>query len=113
MIKIAVVLEKCEEGGFAASVPTIPGCFSQGQTVEEAFANITEAIELHLEAVEDDLIVDKDLIVGELSWDRAKSVTTHGANGPQSESPPRNPNKPLPRGFVIDDQIDDVGGDPK
>jgi len=75
MIKIAVALEKCEEGGYSASVPTLPGCFSQGESIEETLDNITEAIELHLEAVEDDLILDEDVIIKELFWypDRSSS----------------------------------------
>lgn len=68
MIKIAVVLEPCEEGGFTASVPTIPGCFSEGETVQETLHNISEAIELILEAVEDDLVVEESAIVKELIW---------------------------------------------
>jgi len=80
MIKIAVVLEKCEEGGFAASVPTLPGCFSEGETVEEALANIAGAIELHLEAIEDDLIVDDRAIVKGLLWEPLASFPTAGAD---------------------------------
>ena len=38
-----VVLEPQEEGGYTAYVPTLPGCVSQGETIEEAMANITEA----------------------------------------------------------------------
>lgn len=68
MIKIAVVLEPCEEGGFSVHVPTLPGCFGEGETEEQALDNIREAIELHLEAVEDDLIVDEDSKVIELTW---------------------------------------------
>jgi predicted RNase H-like HicB family nuclease len=35
-------------------VPALPGCISEGETREEALRNIREAIELYLEAVEDD-----------------------------------------------------------
>jgi predicted RNase H-like HicB family nuclease len=69
MTKIAVVLEKCEEGGFTVSVPTLPGCFSEGETIDEAMENIIEAIELRLEPVEDDLIVDDEAIVEELIFE--------------------------------------------
>src|SRR6266436_6629612 len=68
MIKIAVVLEPCEEGGFSVHVPTIPGCFSEGETVEQALDRIRAAIELHLEAVEDDLIVEEGSRLFELVW---------------------------------------------
>ena len=56
MLRIAVVLEEAEEGGFTVQVPTLPGCFSEGETLDEALANIREAIEVHLEAVPDDLL---------------------------------------------------------
>ena len=48
-----VILEKQEEGGYVASVPSLPGCASQGETREEAIANIKEAISLYLEALRD------------------------------------------------------------
>ena len=44
-----------EEGGYSVSVPDLPGCFSQGDTFEEAKANIAEAIELYLEDADDEL----------------------------------------------------------
>lgn len=43
---------KEEEGGFSVRVPSLPGCYSQGETREEAIVNITEAIELHIEALQ-------------------------------------------------------------
>ncbi|MDW8326986.1 MAG: type II toxin-antitoxin system HicB family antitoxin [Anaerolineales bacterium] len=46
-----VVIEPDEEGGFHAFVPALPGCHSFGETVDEARANITEAIELHVEGL--------------------------------------------------------------
>ncbi|MFY9462324.1 MAG: type II toxin-antitoxin system HicB family antitoxin [Candidatus Sungiibacteriota bacterium] len=44
----AVFLEE-GDGGYSASVPALPGCFSQGDTFEEAMKNIKEAITLYLE----------------------------------------------------------------
>lgn len=44
-----VRLIPAEEGGFTVEVPSLPGCISQGDTEEEALANIREAIELYLE----------------------------------------------------------------
>ena len=41
-----VLLEKEEDGGYHAFCPILRGCHSQGDTFEEAIANITEAIEL-------------------------------------------------------------------
>jgi len=54
-MKLKVVLEPSEEGGFTAYVPSLPGCISEGNSREEALKNIREAIELYLEPVEDDL----------------------------------------------------------
>jgi len=51
---LRVVLEPSDEGGFTALVPALPGCISEGNTREEALANIREAIELYLEPVDDD-----------------------------------------------------------
>ena len=44
-----VLLEPEESGGYVAVCPALPGCYSQGDTVAEAMANIKEAIELCLE----------------------------------------------------------------
>lgn len=44
-MKIKVVVHEAEEGGFWAEVPAIPGCATQGDTMEELRANLREAIE--------------------------------------------------------------------
>ncbi|MBU1195754.1 MAG: type II toxin-antitoxin system HicB family antitoxin [Proteobacteria bacterium] len=54
-MKLKVVLEPSEEGGFTAYVPSLPGCISEGESKEEALENIKEAIELYLEPVDDDM----------------------------------------------------------
>lgn len=51
---LRIVLEPSEEGGFTVTVPSLPGCISEGRNREEALKNIQEAIELYLEPVEDD-----------------------------------------------------------
>jgi predicted RNase H-like HicB family nuclease len=48
-MRFTVVLEQEPDEGFVASVPTLPGCISQGDTREDALQNIREAIELYLE----------------------------------------------------------------
>jgi len=48
-----VVLEAAEEGGFVVSVPDLPGCWTQGETRDEALANAKEAITLYLETLEE------------------------------------------------------------
>jgi len=48
-MKLKVVLEPSDDGGFTVYVPSLPGCVSEGETEEEALANIRDAIELYLE----------------------------------------------------------------
>lgn len=49
LLHFPVVLEQDEDGMYVASVPTLKGCLTQGASVDEAMANIREAIELALE----------------------------------------------------------------
>jgi predicted RNase H-like HicB family nuclease len=44
-VKIKVVVHEAEEGGYWAEVPAIPGCATQGETMEELLDNLREAIE--------------------------------------------------------------------
>jgi predicted RNase H-like HicB family nuclease len=44
-VKIKVVVHEAEEGGFWAEVPAIPGCATQGETLDELMKNLHEAIE--------------------------------------------------------------------
>jgi predicted RNase H-like HicB family nuclease len=44
-LKIKVIVHEAEEGGYWAEVPAIPGCATQGETMEELLANVHEAIE--------------------------------------------------------------------
>ena len=44
-----IVLEPSEDGGYTVLVPALPGCISEGDSIEEAMANIREAIELYIE----------------------------------------------------------------
>jgi antitoxin HicB len=44
-----VVLEPDRDGGYVAVVPAFPGCYSQGETVDEAIANVKEAIALTID----------------------------------------------------------------
>lgn len=46
-----VLIEKDEDGFYVATVPSLPGCISQGKTEDEARENIKEAIALHLTAL--------------------------------------------------------------
>ncbi len=66
-MKLKVVLEPSDEGGYTAVVPALPGCVSEGDTREEALRNIEEAVQLYLEPVEDDLSVGPDAEVLEIA----------------------------------------------
>src|SRR5207248_4290444 len=45
LMKIKIIVHEAEEGGYWAEVPAIPGCASQGETVDELLRNVHEAIE--------------------------------------------------------------------
>jgi antitoxin HicB len=47
----SVFYEHAPEGGFVVSVPALPGCHTQGETLEEAERNVKEAIGLYLESL--------------------------------------------------------------
>ena len=63
-MKLKVILEPSDEGGFTIYVPSLPGCISEGDTVEEAMLNIREAIDLYLE--EEPLVLPEKAQVLEL-----------------------------------------------
>ncbi|MGH2460091.1 MAG: type II toxin-antitoxin system HicB family antitoxin [Chloroflexota bacterium] len=47
--RYAIILHpECEDGGYSVTVPALPGCFAQGETLEEAIALAKEAIVLHI-----------------------------------------------------------------
>lgn len=56
--KYLAIFEQEESGGYSIKVPDLPGCFSQGETFEEAKRNISEAIDLYLEDITEN---EKDL----------------------------------------------------
>ncbi len=56
-MKLQVILEPSEEGGFTVFVPSLPGCISEGDSRDEALSNIKEAIALYLDPIEDDVLV--------------------------------------------------------
>ena len=51
--QFTVVIEP-DEGAFHAFVPALPGCHTFGMTVDEARANIAEAMQLHIEGMQED-----------------------------------------------------------
>lgn len=50
-LSYTVIFEPAEEGGYVAIVPALPGCFTEAETLEEARAQIQEAIEGYLETL--------------------------------------------------------------
>ena len=48
--RFSVVVETDEDGVYIASCPALQGCYTQGDTYEEAMVNIRDAIRLHIEA---------------------------------------------------------------
>ena len=53
-MKFKVVVRKGIDSGYIVDVPSLPGCFSQGDTIDEALANIQEAIALYTEDMSSD-----------------------------------------------------------
>jgi len=49
-----VIFDPQEEGGYTVTVPSLPGCISEGDTYDQALANIKEAIVLYLESLQAD-----------------------------------------------------------
>ena len=49
VLKYTAVFEPEDAGGYSVEIPALPGCVSQGETFEEALANIKEAAELYVE----------------------------------------------------------------
>ena len=50
-MKLKVILRPEKEGGYSVAIPALPGCYSEGETVEEAMANIREAAEGMIEVM--------------------------------------------------------------
>ncbi|MGH7909865.1 MAG: type II toxin-antitoxin system HicB family antitoxin [Thermodesulfobacteriota bacterium] len=66
-MKVKVVVHKAEEGGYWGEVPSLPGCFTQGETLEELKRNLHEAVEGWLRVKEKNIEAgDKDTQVLEL-----------------------------------------------
>lgn len=49
-----VIMEDEEAGGYVAFVPALPGCHTQGDTIDEVLNNVKEAILLYLETLSDE-----------------------------------------------------------
>lgn len=60
-----------DEGGYTVTVPALPGCVTQGETLEEAIAMARDAIRLHIEA----LIADGEPVPDETEHPQALVIT--------------------------------------
>jgi predicted RNase H-like HicB family nuclease len=66
-MQYTVIVHNAEEGGYWVEVPSLPGCFSQGETIDGAMNNVREAIELHIQGLKDDgqeIPKEEDLVIG-------------------------------------------------
>ena len=69
-MEYTVLVYKAEEGGYWAEVPALPGCYSQGETVEETMNNVKEAVEAHITALieeEEKVPVEEDFIIARVN----------------------------------------------
>jgi predicted RNase H-like HicB family nuclease len=66
--RFKIILEKENDNGYSVSVPALPGCASQGETVEECLSNAKEAIELYLGSLKEDglPIPESDVLLEEV-----------------------------------------------
>jgi len=66
--RFKILLEREPDGGYSVTVPALPGCATQGETLEECLANAKEAIELYLEALKEDKlpIPESDVLLEEI-----------------------------------------------
>ncbi len=63
-MKLFAIIHEADEGGFWAEVPSIPGCATQGETLEELKQNLYEAIKGCLAVdIEKDQLTEKDQIM--------------------------------------------------
>jgi len=64
-VEYSVIVHAAEEGGYWVEVPALPGCYSQGDSVDDALENVREAIGLYLETLRDegkDVPRDEDVV---------------------------------------------------
>jgi len=62
LLNFKVIIEQDEDGYFIASVPAVPGCYSQGKTYEEVITNIKEALELSLDVAKKNVTYAKQIV---------------------------------------------------
>ncbi|MGB7545390.1 MAG: type II toxin-antitoxin system HicB family antitoxin [Methanothrix sp.] len=75
-MEYTILVHQAEEGGFWSEVPALPGCYSQGETIDETLQNTKEAIESYLMALKEDLIaapIEESLFIGKIKVEVAGS----------------------------------------
>jgi len=68
-MEYTVIMHPAEEGGYWAEIPALPGCYSQGETLEEVMENVKEAMESHVDALKQDnqvVPVERGLMIGKV-----------------------------------------------
>jgi predicted RNase H-like HicB family nuclease len=66
-MQYTVIVHNAEEGGYWVEVPSLPGCFSQGETIDEAMSSARDAIESHIQGLRDDgqqIPKEEELVIG-------------------------------------------------
>ena len=69
-MEYTVLIHPAEEGGYWTEVPALPGCFSQGESIEAALANTREALETHIAALREEgqeITGDGGLLIGRVT----------------------------------------------
>ncbi len=75
-MEYTILIHQAEEGGFWSEVPALPGCYSQGESIDETLLNIKEAIEAHLMAFKEELVtapVEENIFIGRVRVEVADS----------------------------------------
>jgi len=66
-MKLKVIIHKAKEGGYWAEVPSVPGCATQGETMDELLKNVREAVEACLSVDIKAVRLKKDDLVMEIA----------------------------------------------
>jgi len=69
-----ILIHQAEEGGFWSEVPALPGCYSQGETIEETLRSTKEAIEAYLMVLKEDQVsapIEENLFIGRVRVEAA------------------------------------------
>lgn len=68
-MEYTILIHQAEEGSFWSEVPALPGCYSQGETIDETLHNTKEAIESYLIALKEDQVaapIEESLFIGKV-----------------------------------------------